>query len=147
MIAIDTNILVYAHRRDLPQHAPALQAIQRLVADGRSWAVPWPCIHEFLAVVTNPRIFKTPTSTRTAISVASELGAQPHARLLGESQRHLDILDRLCLSAAVIGSKVHDARIAAICIGQGVSELWTADRDFSYFPELKTRNPLVAPPR
>jgi predicted nucleic acid-binding protein len=96
--------------------------------------------------VTSPRIFKTPTSTRTAISVARELGAHPHARLLGESQRHLDILDRLCLSAAVTGSKFHDARIAAICIGHGVSELWTADRDFSYFPELKTGNPLVAPP-
>ena len=94
MIAVDTNILVYAHRRDLPQHAPALQAIQRLVADGRTWAVPWPCIHEFLAVVTNPQIFKRPTSTQTAIRVASELGAQPRARLLGESQRHLDILDR-----------------------------------------------------
>ena len=146
MIALDTNILVYAHRRDLSQHTLALQAIQRLVAEGRTWAVPWPCIHEFLAVVTNPRIFKTPTSTQTAITVVRELGAQQQARLLGESHRHLDILDRLCLSATVTGSKLHDARIAAICIGHGVSELWTADRDFSYFPELKTGNPLVAPP-
>ena len=121
MIALDTNILVYAHRRDLSQHTLALQAIQRLVAEGRTWAVPWPCIHEFLAVVTNPRIFKTPTSTETAITVVRELGAQQQARLLGESHRHLDILDRLCLSATVTGSKLHDARIAAICIGHGVS--------------------------
>jgi toxin-antitoxin system PIN domain toxin len=145
MIAFDTNILVYAHRRDMPQHTQALQAIQRLVAEGRTWAVPWPCIHEFLAVVTNRRIFRTPTSTQTAMTVIRELGAQQQGRMLGESRRHLDILDRLCRSASVNGSRFHDARIAAICIGHGVSQLWTADRDFSYFPELKTKNPLVAP--
>jgi uncharacterized protein len=145
MIALDTNILVYAHRRDMPQHTLALRAIQRLVSEGRTWAVPWPCIHEFLAVVTNPRIFKTPTSTQTAITVIRDLAAQQQGRMLGASRRHLDILDRLCRSASASGSKFHDARIAAICIGHGVSQLWTADRDFSYFPELKTENPLVAP--
>jgi uncharacterized protein len=145
MIALDTNILVYAHRRDLLQHSLALGAIQRLVAEGRTWAVPWPCVHEFFAVVTNPRIFKTPTSTNTAFNVVRELDTRPQARLLGESQRHLDILDQLCRSAPIIGTRFHDARIAAICIGHGVSELWTADRDFGYFPQLKTANPLVTP--
>jgi|SRR5215211_198978 len=145
MIALDSNILVYAHRRDLPQHVMALQAIERLIAAGRTWAVPWPCIHEFLAVVTSARIFKTPTSTQTAITVVREFGDQPQARLLAEAQHHVDILDRLCHNANVTGSKIHDARIAAICIGHGVSQLWTADRDFSYFPELKTANPLVTP--
>jgi predicted nucleic acid-binding protein len=52
MIALDTNILVYAHRRDMPQHTLALRAMQRLVAEDRTWAVPWPCIHEFLAAVS-----------------------------------------------------------------------------------------------
>jgi uncharacterized protein len=146
MIAIDTNILVYAHRRDLSQHSLALRAIKLLIAEGRTWAVPWPCIHEFLAVVTNPRIFKAPTPTETAITAMKDLATQQQGRLLAESKRHLDILDRLCRSAHVMGSRLHDARIAAICIGHGVSELWTADRDFSYFPELKTANPLVAPP-
>jgi predicted nucleic acid-binding protein len=94
-------------------------------------------------VVTNPRIFKTPTSTQTAITVVSELGSEQRARLLAESQRHLEILSRLCLSANIASSNIHDARIAAICIGHGVSELWTADHDFGYFPELKTANPLV----
>jgi uncharacterized protein len=144
MIALDTNILVYAHRRDLPQHRPALQAVQELVVERGSWGLPWPCVHEFLAVVTNPRIFKTPTSTLTAINAVRELAVQPNVRLFGESQRHLDILERLCRGVTIIGPKLHDARIAAMCLGHGVSVLWTADRDFSYFPELKTRNPLVA---
>ena len=59
---------------------------------------------------------------------------------------HLEILDRLVMTGRVTGPRVQDARVAAICIGQGVSELWTADRDYSRFPELKTRNPLVVLP-
>jgi predicted nucleic acid-binding protein len=46
--------------------------------------------------------------------------------------------------SGVVGNKVHDARVAAICLGHGVRELWSADRDFSYFPDVRTRNPLVA---
>ena len=57
MIAIDTNLLVYAHRRDSPWHTIARDAIAGL-AEGRSaWAIPWPCVHEFLAIVTHPRIY------------------------------------------------------------------------------------------
>jgi predicted nucleic acid-binding protein len=38
---------------------------------------------------------------------------------------------------------VHDARIAACCLSNGVTELLTLDRDFSRFPQLKTRNPFA----
>ncbi len=62
---------------------------------------------------------------------------------LAESTDHVQILSRLVLRAGVVGPKAHDARIAAICLGHGVDELWSADRDFSYFPELTTRNPLI----
>jgi predicted nucleic acid-binding protein len=52
-------------------------------------------------------------------------------------------IERLLSVGRVTGAKVHDARIAALCLSHGVSELWSADRDFSRFPDLKTRNPLV----
>jgi predicted nucleic acid-binding protein len=56
LIAVDTNILVYAHRAESPHFARASAWLKRL-AEGRSvWAIPWPCLHEFLSVVTNPRI-------------------------------------------------------------------------------------------
>jgi hypothetical protein len=38
---------------------------------------------------------------------------------------------------------VHDARIAALCIGHGVEALITRDRDFSLFPELVVRSLLA----
>ena len=43
----------------------------------------------------------------------------------------------------ISGAAIHDARIAAICLDHGVDELWTCDRDFSRFPDLRTRNPLI----
>ena len=49
----------------------------------------------------------------------------------------------LTLAGIISGPRIHDARIAALCLHHGVSELWTADRDFSLFPQLRTRNPLV----
>ena len=62
MIAVDSNILVYAHRADSEWHAPAAAAMKSL-AEGRGpWAIPWPCVHEFLAIVTNPRVYDPPST-------------------------------------------------------------------------------------
>jgi uncharacterized protein len=143
VIAVDTNILVYAHREDSPQHPAALAALRRLVDRGSSWCVPWPCIHEFLAVVTHQRIYRPPTPARDALEAASDLAALEGFQPIGESGRHLEILAALLDRSGAVGPKIHDARVAAICLGHGITELWTADRDFSYFPALATRNPLV----
>lgn len=141
MIAVDTNILVYAHRRDLPQHAGARSSLAGL-QQGARWAVPWPAVHEFLAVVTNPRIFAVPSTVAQATGAIADL-VTAEVVLLGESSDHLSILTGLLVGSSVVGAKVHDARIAAICLGHQVEELWSADRDFSSFPQLRTRNPLI----
>ena len=67
----------------------------------------------------------------------------PTLRLLGESAGHLDRLEELVLAAKAAGPMVHDTRIAALCLSHGVRQLWSADRDFSRFPALKIKNPLV----
>ena len=66
-----------------------------------------------------------------------------NVRILGEGVDHVAVLKRLVYEGRIMGGMVHDAKIAAICLVHGVQELWTADRDFSRFPELKTRNPLT----
>jgi predicted nucleic acid-binding protein len=63
--------------------------------------------------------------------------------LLIESDAHWPELRRLLVAGNISGPRVHDARIAALCLQHGVRELWTADRDFSRFPQLKTVNPLL----
>ena len=144
MIAVDTNILVYAHRADSPFHDQARAALAQLASVGRAWGVPWPCVHEFLAVVTHPRIYVPPTRPDVARRAVDDLMAWPRVTLLAETPDHWSRLRGLLGRVGVVGPKVHDARVAAICLGHGVDELLTADRDFSWFPELKTRNPLVA---
>ena len=142
MIAIDTNILVYGHRRDSAFHEPAAAAVRQLAEGRRSWAIPWPCLHEFLAIVTHPRIYDPPTPLPRAVAQLRAWTASPSVTLIHEGPDHLQILSTMLEVAAATGPRVHDARVAALCVGAGVAELWTADRDFSRFP-IPTRNPLT----
>ena len=146
MIALDTNFLVYAHRSDNPFHLIARTAIARLAQGALPWGVPVVCVHEFLAVVTNPKIFKQATPAKLAFEQVRSLLALPTARLLMPTHHHLDILSQLTESAKTVGAQFHDARIATICLENGVTQLWTADRDFSAYPLLSTQSPqdLVA---
>jgi toxin-antitoxin system PIN domain toxin len=143
VIAVDTNILVYAHRADSPFHAPARVALESLAGGAHEWAIPWPCAHEFFAVVTHPRIYKTFTPAETAFAQLRALQSLANLAFIAESDGHLTQIEALSLPALVQGGAIHDARIAAICLSHGVSESWSVDRDFSRFPALAVRNPLV----
>ncbi len=143
MIAVDSNLLVYAHREDAPWHDAAYAKLAGLAEGRQTWAIPWPCLHEFLAIVTHPRIYDPPTPLDKAIDQVEAWLESPSLVLLAESEDHWNQLSSLLRTARIAGPKVHDARVAAICIQHGASELWTIDRDFSRFPGLKVRNPLV----
>lgn len=143
MIAVDTNILVYAHREDSEFHTAAYAAIEGLALSRAAWGIPWPSLHEFLAIVTHPRVYRPPTPVAAALEQVDAWLESPSLVLLGESDDHWQTLRRLVAKASVKGPAVHDARIAALCAQHGVRELWTADRDFSRFRDVVTRNPLV----
>lgn len=143
MIAVDTNVLVHAHRQDSPFHTGAQPAMVRLAEGTAVWGLPWPCVHEFLGVVTRASLWKRPSTVEEALAQARAWLASPTVRPLAETDRHLDLLTDLMAAGQITGAKVHDARVAALCIGHGVRELWTADRDFSRFPQLRTHNPLI----
>ena len=99
-------------------------------------------VHEFFGVVTHSR-FKVPSTPAEALGMLRNLLASPTVQVLGEAPGHFDVLADLVNRARISGPMVHDARIAAICISHGVRELWSIDRDFSRFPDLKVRNPLT----
>lgn len=143
MIAVDTNVLVHAHREDSPFHVTAFEAVRRLAEGTSPWAIPWSCAHEFLAIVTHPRIFDPPTPLDVALDQVSAWLESPSLSLLGEGPDHWSTLQEFVRAGKVTGPKVHDARIAALSLQHGVRELWTADRDFSLFPSLRVVNPLV----
>jgi toxin-antitoxin system PIN domain toxin len=144
VIAVDTNILIYAHRTDSPFHAPAAKRITELAEGGAAWAIPWPCVHELLSVVTNPRIYNPPTAISVALDYVDGLFQSPNLVVLSETDLYWKTLRPLVAAGRIAGGRVHDARIAAICIQHSVRELWSADRDFSRFPELRAVNPLIS---
>ena len=144
MIAVDTNILVHAHRKDAAFHEGAYATVVSLAGRAAPWAIPWPCFHEFLAVVTHPKIFRTPTPLEFACDQLDAWLEAPTLSLLHEDRHaHWATLRPMLIAGRINGPRVHDARIAALCVAHGVTELLTADRDFSRFPSLSVRNPLV----
>lgn len=146
MIAVDTNLLVYAHRRESRSHEAAREVLRELSEGDRVWAIPWPCCYEFLSVVTNHRIWReAATPPQLAWQQLEAWMLSPGNRLLGETDDFLEILGVLVQRSRVRGAIVHDARIAAICLAHGVEFLLTRDRDFSLFPELNRRDPFHDP--
>jgi len=143
MIAVDTNILVYAHREDSQWHRPALIALTEPAESGAAWAIPWPCVHEFLAIVTHPRIYAPPTPLSIALEAMICWKSSPTLRFLGEGPGYFECLGEVAQTSKSTGTMVHDVRVAALCIIHGVRQLWSADRDFSRFPQIKVINPLV----
>jgi hypothetical protein len=142
LIALDTNILVYAHRRDSEWHTRAAVVLRELAEGLAPWAIPWPCIHEFLAIVTHARIYSPPSTTTQAVEQVDAWLESPSLHLLTETGDHWNGLRQLLVEGKVHGPLVHDARIAALCQHNGVAELLTADRDFNRFTGLRVRNPL-----
>lgn len=143
MIAVDTNILVYAHREDSPFHVAAFRCVAELAEGPASWAIPWPCLHEFLAIVTHPHIYAPPTPLERALDQVDAWLDSPTLALLAESAAHWPALRALLAGGRVAGAQVHDARVAALCRQHGVRELWSLDRDFSRFAGLSVVNPLA----
>ena len=144
MIAVDTNILIYAHRRDSPWYKPAAKLIKSLAEGRATWAIAWPCLHEFISIATNKRIYQPSSTLDEALAQVDIWMQSPQLNLLSEQSSYWAELKALARAGQVNGGQIHDTRIAALCLHHGVSELWTADRDFSRYPKLRTRNPLVS---
>ncbi len=145
MIALDTNILVYARREETVHHAAAIALLTRLAEGDEPWSIPWPCVYEFLRVVTHPRVFAPATDLDTALEGLESLFESPSLLLLGEGSAHPVQLRRTVRGGRAVGNLAHDAHIAALVLEHGVRELWTTDADFSRFPGVRVRNPFVGP--
>ena len=145
MIALDTNLLVYAHREDSKWFLKADKIITNLAESDQPWFIPWPCIHEFLAIVTHKKIYNPPTPIQDALIQIDYWLESPRLRLLGEGtpEHYWPYARDILNSGGIVGPMVHDARIAALCIQHGISNLYTTDRHFNRMKGLQTFNPLL----
>jgi toxin-antitoxin system PIN domain toxin len=133
MIAIDTNILVYAHREELPLHRKARARLVRLAEGLEPWALPVFCIGEFLRVVTHPKLFDPPSTLHQAVQALGNLLESPSVVLLNPEQSFWPILAEIAKNADAKGNILYDAQIVAVCREHGVREILSEDRDFSRF--------------
>ena len=140
--AVDTNILIYAHREETEQHPVARKLISDYAEGNSPWALAWPCLYEFLRIVTHAKVFHPPTPISLAWEVVTSLLDSPSLLLLTETERHRHVLADLLSSVKPEGNVLHDAHIAALLLEHGVREILTADDDFRRFPGLKVTNPF-----
>jgi toxin-antitoxin system PIN domain toxin len=139
VIAVDTNILVYAHRSEFRQHEAALAALTTLADGGELWGIPAACLSEFLRVTTHPSLLKPPSAVDDAARALESLLASPSVRLLLPGERHAALLFGLVRKHRATGNLAFDALIVATCLEHGVREILTEDRDFQRFDEITTR--------
>lgn len=142
MQAVDTNVLVYAGRVEPPEHAIAVEVLRGLATGSERWVIPWPCVYEFLRVVTHPRVFRPPTPPHEAWAEIELLLDSPSAVPIAEGARHREVLRDLLHAVPLTGNILHDAHIAALLLEHGVDEIITADEDFRRFPGLIVTNPF-----
>jgi toxin-antitoxin system PIN domain toxin len=141
--AIDTNVLVYAAHAESPFQAIAASVLRELVEGDEPWALPWPCAYEFLKVVTHPRLFRAPLPMAEALDRLESVMDSPSLSMLGPGPSHRAHMRRALLEGGARGSLVHDANLLALLLENGVTEVVTADRDFSRFPSLRVSNPFA----
>ncbi|MGH9399892.1 MAG: type II toxin-antitoxin system VapC family toxin, partial [Thermoanaerobaculia bacterium] len=142
MIAIDTNLLIYAHRAALPEHAAARRAIEKASRDARGWGITLPSISEFWSVVTHPAASGGPSTSRQAQEFLHELIVEAGASLWmpreGFWKRLTDLAGRLRLA----GPRVFDLQIALTAVENGAVEIWTHDGGFVSLAGLRVHDPL-----
>jgi uncharacterized protein len=133
MIAIDTNVLVYAHREETAMHEAARAALRELVEGDDPWGLPVFCAGEFIRVVTHARIFKPASGLDVALDFLGHLLASPSARLLLPGPVYPELLAEACRAGRATGNLAFDAQVVAVCREHGVAEILTEDRDFARF--------------
>lgn len=139
LIAVDTNILVYAHRQELAQHRAARSALRELTESGAAWGLPVFVLGEFMRVVTHPRMHP-PSDPRDAAGALDDVLESAGARILSPGNEYWRLLRGAILDAAARGNIVHDAEIVAVCREHGVDTILTEDRDFKRFPGLRVKH-------
>ena len=114
MIAVDTNILVSAHRAESTFNAEAFNCLKSLAEGSQPWAIVVPCLHEFLVVVTHPKFFNPASSPEQALAQIDTWVAAPRMRALHSDSQHWRVLSDLARKAKFTGGQFRDPRITAI---------------------------------
>ena len=141
MLLVDVNVLVYAFRRDAPDHEQYAQWLRELMDSDAAFGMADLVLSGFMRIITHPAIFDPPSSSALALAFVNQVRRHPHCMTVAPGARHWDIFLSLCAATGATGSLVPDAYLAALAIESGC-EWITTDRDFARFRGLRWRHPL-----
>ncbi len=137
----DVNVLVYAHREELPQHSKHKSWLEELIAGDEPYGMADTVLSSFVRIVTHHRIFSPPSTVKQALDFATAVRQQPNCVSIVPGDRHWHLFARLCEEGDIKGALVADAYIAALAMEHGC-ELATSDGDFARFaPALRIQKP------
>ena len=137
MIAVDTNILVYAHRGETEPHDLAASRLTALAQGAERWALPIFCVTEFMRVVTHKRVFNPPSTVAQAAAFIEEVVSAPSCELVRPGHEFFNLLIACVREVNASGNLIFDAQIAALCHQHGIDTILTNDRDFGCFQSLR----------
>lgn len=143
MIAVDTNLLVYAHRRGLPEHRAARAALERAAASSSGWGIPQTCVAEFWSVVTHPASTGRPSTPSEAAGFINALTATGGGHLWQPGPGFAGRLLQAAEDRGIQGPRIFDLQIALTAVEAGAGEIWTHDQGFVTLPGLRVRDPFA----
>jgi toxin-antitoxin system PIN domain toxin len=143
MILPDVNVLIYAFRADVPDHAICNPWLTGVVAADGPFGLSPLALSAVVRVTTGFRVYREPSPLAEAFTFCDYLLAQPNCQIVEPGERHWDIFQRLCTETDTRGTRVTDAWFAALAIEWGC-EWITYDRDYARFPGLKWQLPAAS---
>ena len=143
MIVVDANLLIYAYTATSPEHAKARRWVETVFSGKDPVRIPWSTIHAFLRITTQSSLFEKPYTIADAASIVESWLEQPVVGILEQGSRYWPIFRRLLRDGQIRGNLVMDAHLAALSLEHG-GTLFTTDKDFARFDELRVTNPLIA---
>jgi toxin-antitoxin system PIN domain toxin len=142
LIALDTNLLIYAHRENTPEHNRARDAIIQALEDPRGWGICLPSVAEFWSIVTSTEHPGEKSTPAKANAFLHYLVVEGHGRIWSPGPGFGERLLRWAASQKIRGKRIFDLQIAVLAFEHGAREIWTHDTGFVSVPGLRVHDPL-----
>jgi uncharacterized protein len=142
MIAPDANLFIYALDPISPFHRKSRQWLESALSSTQEpIGIPALSVYGLIRFVTNPRLAPTPLSFKQATAIIDSWLELPHVQILYPGNRHWSLLKQLGAETRATGNFTTDVALAAIATEHGAI-VYTNDRDFARFPNVRWHNPL-----
>lgn len=143
MIVPDINLLLYAYNPHVHQHSAASRWWEGAMNGDELIGLPNEVSLGFVRIASNPRLGAAAVPVNRAREVVETWLTLPNVRVLIPPADHFTKVMALVSQAMGSGPLISDAVLASYAI-ENRAVLHTNDADFSRFPTLNWRNPLIS---